>query len=167
MGGRIVGAPMPPAGPRIQVVTVTWVQPKTFVILSTAVFGQMIHWYGNRSHECTAMKSACNGCQRGWPQKTKGYLYACEIGQRRPVILELTPTAIHLINEEVPEGENFRGWQIKIGKTGGGKKGRFQIEVKEMRFEEERLAPEIDPYPVLKFLWVCKNPSVQKEPLEV
>jgi hypothetical protein len=161
MTGRIVGAPAPPGGPRVEIVRVTWVQPKTYVLLSTAVFGQQIHWYGNRSHECTALHAACNGCQRQWPTKWKGYLHACEVGQRRTVILELTHTAIHLIDAEIPEGENFRGYQLKIGKTSGGKKGRFQIEVKELRFTEERLAPEIDPYPVLKFLWSCKNPSVQ------
>lgn len=136
---------------------VTTAETQQFVILSKSVFGQMIHWAGNRSHECTKESKKCNGCERGWPEKWLGYLHVINVHAEHECFLELTLTACNLLDKQVAPGENFRGVQVRIRKTKGGAKGRYLVEVMPRRVDDVTLPQEKDPVETLRFLWRCKN----------
>jgi hypothetical protein len=157
MAGRIRGAPRPKPGPRMEVVRVTTSELQVFTILSTAVFGQMVHFYGFRSHECTKDHSACNGCERQWPHKWKGYLHCWQHLQQREVFLELTSTAVEQIEGLIDEEKPLRGVTVSIRKTKGGRYGRYVCAIVSRDHSSANLPEEKDPYPILKFLWNCKN----------
>jgi len=141
----------------MQVKRVTTSELQTFIILSRAFFGQWIHWYGHRSHECTKDFKACNGCERGWPYKFLGYIHVVGMPDSAECFLELTQTACELIDKQVPEGENLRGQRMNIRKTKGGPKGRYIVDVLERRVDPLTLPEEKDPLETLRFLWACKN----------
>lgn len=141
----------------LEVRRVTTSELQQFVFLSKAFFGQYIHWYGNRSHECTKDFKECNGCQRGWPYKFLGYVHVIGMPNATEMFLELTLTACELIDKQLPEGENLRGQRINIRKTKGGPKGRYIVDVLERRIDPDTLAAEKDPLETLRFLWACKN----------
>jgi hypothetical protein len=73
--------------------------------------------------------------------------------------LELTDTAWRLLEEQSPDQKNLRGIKFQIGRTKGGAKGRYIINVMEGVIPCEQLPEEKDPYPTLKFLWSCKRSS--------
>lgn len=162
MDSRYRGAQPPPRGVRSDIVRVTTCDTRQFCILSKNVFGQYVHWYGGRSHECAADSSQCNGCLRQWPRKWLGYLYVHEISHEQPVFLELTRRACELLWAQAPQDENLRGVQVRISKTKGGSKGRYLVNVLERRVPDEHLTADKDPVEVLRYLWRCKNQHVQK-----
>ena len=138
-------------------------QSTTYVCFSEAVYGQWIHWFGGRSHECTSDKKACNGCARNWAGKWRGYLHVQAWGDDDDCFIEITTRAWHLLDKQIPKKENLRGVQFRIYKTKGGPKGRFVVEVLERRAEVATLRQEKDPYPTLKFLWSCKRPAQENQ----
>jgi len=153
--------------PRPDVHRVTTTNRQTFVVFSKNIFGQYIHWYGNRSHECTKDSKLCRGCKLEWPGKWLGYLdaYHLDVGAR--VFLELTLTAANLLSELAPSDANLRGLVVAVFKSKGGAKGRYHIEVKDLRKKASELPEERDPLPTLRFLWTCKNQHVQDPPASV
>jgi hypothetical protein len=163
MAGRILGAKPPAPGPKQEVIRVTSTEPRTFVIVSTAIWGQWIHWYGSRSHECVSDKKECNGCVRGWPRKWKGYLHVVERAGGPGNFLEITPMFEDIISMQVPRDQSLRGCIMRVSKTKGGAKGRYIIDVLERRHDLSVLPEERDPVAILKFLWQCKNVSSQNE----
>jgi hypothetical protein len=163
MESHYTGAAPPAGSQRHTVHRVTTSQTQQFVIYSRAIFGQWIHWYGNRSHQCTKDKSACNGCTRGWPVKWLGYFDGYNIHADERVFVEITAAAYKLLDRQIPPGENCRGVQVRICKTKGGPKGRYKIEVLDRRVDDATLPQEKDPLDTLLFLWKCKNQHVQSE----
>ena len=159
MGGKIRGSIPPKPGPSNEVVRVKTTTPQKFLILSRATFGQWIHFYATRSHECTLDRGACERCTWGWPRKWKGYLHAVQLADKARVFVELTPAAFEMVSQVVPEGEDLRGLILSISKTKGGPKGRYMIHVEGVRRDPVQLPEEEDPLPVLRYLWNCKNPS--------
>lgn len=153
---RYSGAERPDRPTKTQIVRVTTPEPQQFILVSTAIFGQWVHWYGKRTHQCTRDKSKCNGCFRGWPQKWLGYVNALDITGAN-VFVELTNTACDLLCKVIPEDRPLRGFQIRIKKTRGGKHGRYLIECLERRVDPVTLPQERDPLTTLLFLWKCKN----------
>lgn len=135
----------------------------TYICFSEAVFGQLTHWYGNRSHECTADKRACNGCARGWPTKWRGYLHVQAWGHESDCFLEISNTCWYLLVKQLAKNESLRGVQFKIRKTKGGAKGRFIVEVLERRAESVNMPQEKDPVETLRFLWSCKKPAQEMQ----
>lgn len=163
MAGRIRGAPAPKPGPRVEIVRITSAERQLFFILGSAVFGQQIHWYGGRSHECRADKGECENCKRGWPSKWKGYLHAIRQSDNQEVFIELTPAACHTLDSLIPESESYRGKVLNFSKTKGGAKGRFVIQVTSNTFNLRDAPAEADPVNVLRYLWACKNSSGQSK----
>jgi hypothetical protein len=159
MRGKISGSAPPPGGPKTEIVRVTSTEKQIFCCVSSAVFGQWIHWYGKRSHECTLEAGNCNGCQRGWPRKWKGYMHAMTGAPPRTVFVEITPACFELVAMLAPQEKSLRGVYLYLSKTKGGAKGRYLVEVLERRADESQLPEERDPRPILKFLWACKNQS--------
>jgi len=159
MGGRIRGAQPPKAGPKIEIVRITTAEVQKFLILGTAVFGQQIHWYGGRSHECSAIRGECENCKRGWPSKWKGYLHAIRHPDSKECFIELTPTACQTLDALIPAEENFRGKLLNFSKTKGGKHGRFIISVTATTANMHGAPAELDPVNILRYLWACKTPS--------
>lgn len=157
MAGRIKGAAPPKPGPRSEIVRVTTTNWQVFTIISTAIFGQHIHWAGGRSHECTKDKSSCEGCMKLWPEKWKGYIHCFHHDTRKQVFLEMTPHLAAQLLELIPENETLRGFQIRVQKSKGGAKGRYYVELLKVRLTEDRMTEEKDPYPTLRFLWLCKD----------
>lgn len=167
MDSHFTGAVPPKVQPRSEVVRVTTSESQQFVILSTSIFGQYIHWYAKRSHECTKDFKRCNGCERSWPNKWLGYVDAFHINEDKRCFIELTRTACELLVRQAPEGRPLRGLNVRISKTKGGAKGRYRIEVLERREDPATMPQERDPLPVLRFLWTCKNQHVQSSPASV
>lgn len=157
MGSHVCGAEPPPGGNRHTVHRVTTAETQQFVIYSKSIFGQWIHWYGGRSHQCTKDKAACNGCLRGWPTKWLGYFDGHNVHADERVFVEITAAAFKLLDQQIPPGENCRGVRVRMAKTKGGPKGRYKIDVLPGRVSDETLPQEKDPLSVLQFLWKCKN----------
>lgn len=164
MTERIRGTSPPRPGPACQVVRITSTTRQSFIILSQALFGTEIHWYANRSHECTASRGECERCQRNWPRKWKGYLHALALSDNARVFIELTPDASNKLLNHAPQDEPLRGLTVHIAKTPGGKKGRYIVEVAFGRRDVVQLPPEEDPLPILRYLWNVKNPSGGNHP---
>ena len=157
METRITGTPPPKGDARTTVYRVTTAETQEFVIYSKSIFGQIIHWYGGRSHECTREWKACNGCQRSWPEKWLGYVHCFNTHRDEVCFLELTKTACNLLLRQAEPDQPLRGLRVRINKTKGGPKGRYMIATCFPRMREELLREEADPKPVLQFLWNCKN----------
>jgi len=157
------GHEKPTKVPRPDVHRVTTTNRQHFRLISKTIFGQYIHWYGNRSHECSRDTKACRGCELHWPSKWLGYLDAWFVEQNCRVFLELTLTASDLLVEVAPHDEHLRGLIVAIYKSKGGAKGRYHIEVKEGRTPSSKVPEERDPLPTLKFLWNCRNAHVKNE----
>jgi len=158
MSGKIRGAQPPHSGYKTEIVRVKSTNIQSYTCISTAVFGQDIHWFGNRSHECSKAKSECNGCLRGWPVKWKGYIH-CQDWQSKMalVFVEFTASAVEKLLASIPERETLRGAILQICKTKGGAKGRYVVNVLPRVVPDIELPKEEDPYPILCFLWRCKN----------
>lgn len=157
MSSMIRGTPPPAATKRIMVYRVTTCETQQFVSLSVAPFGQPVHWFGRRSHECSAERGACKGCSDNWPTKWKGYIHvSCDAG-RTTAFLEITATCYHLLESRIPKGTSWRGVQFRIGRTKGGAKGRYLVEVLERVIDANSLPEELDPLPTLRMLWRSKK----------
>lgn len=128
-----------------------------FVVVSEALFGQWVHWYGNRSSECRRDTGNCDGCQAGWPSKWKGYLHVCDQTGKNEGFLELTPTAIRLIEAQLPPDRDWRGVRFQIRKTKGGPKGRYVVSVLEHAVDAKLLPLARDPLPLLRKLWNARQ----------
>ena len=161
MAGRIIGSKPPLSGPKRQIIRVTATSPQKFTIVSTACFGQWIHFYGNRSHECVAEKKQdCHGCLKAWPRKWKGYIHCLDWQEQlASCFVELTPSAFEKLTVQVSESRPLRGLNVSISKTKGGAKGRYNISLLERLTPDHELPREEDPLPILNFLWKCKNVS--------
>ncbi len=127
MQSRFVGASPPQSTKRSKIHRVTTSEAQQFVILSTAIFGQYVHWFGSRTHECTYDKSKCNGCERVWPRKFLGYIDVIDLHNER-CFLEVTLTAANMMIAAATPDEPFRGMQLRIRKTKGGRHGRYILE---------------------------------------
>jgi len=152
----------PPANARKKdVIRVVTTESRPFVCLSHSVWGQHIHWFARRSHECTRDFKTCNGCQRGWPDRFKGYLHVADWGLKWDGFLELTQTACGDLITQASPGRTLRGLRFKVSKTKGGPKGRYLVQVIEGYASDESLIQPLDPIDTLRFLWACKNNSGQ------
>lgn len=155
---RIAGAPPPRKKPRLAVIRVKSPEGKNFTLISECVFGQLIHYAGGRSHECSADSKKCNGCERGWPQSWKGYIHAQDwSNEMEECFVEITANAVEQLFKQLPPRTSLRGFMCSIKKTKGGAKGRYIINVLERRVAPEQLPQAKDPLEVLRFLWACKN----------
>lgn len=151
------GAPPPPRKIRYEVMRITSVEPLTLICLSRAIWGQPVHWFGRRTHECVAQRARCQGCEENWPAKWQGYLHVTRGGGDWQGFLEITATAWEILLSQAHQGKDLRGMMFRMGRTKGGAKGRYVIQVLERRLEEETLLKELDPYPTLQMLWRAKK----------
>lgn len=148
----------PPAPHKtMEVFRVTTAETSMFVCCSAAPYGQSVHWFGRRSHECFKEKGACEGCRNNWPRKWKGYLHVCSGSFQNEGFLEITATCWALLNEQLPQGQTLRGIRFRLSRTKGGAKGRYLVEVLETKADVGKLPIERDPYPVLRKLWSAKK----------
>lgn len=161
--GTIYSGTAPPApAVRKDVIRVTTAESHQFVCLSASIWGQGVHWSGNRTQECLKeRKLECEGCKRGLPWKWKGYLHVATPENRWDGFLELTPTACILLESQLPKDKSLRGVIFKIRRTKGGAKGRYIVEVLDRRISEEELPQSKDPFDTLRFLWTVKRSAGQ------
>lgn len=159
---RYKGTPPPPLKSKMIVMRVTTSETIQFCCVSRAIFGQLIHYYGGRSHECTADKGNCDGCKKGWAPKWKGYLHVIEMGTvQRECFLEITNTCNSLLLNQAPKDQHLRGLIFRIRKSKGGRYGRYILDVIDRREDEDKLPQEQDPQPILRYLWAAKNNACQ------
>jgi len=152
---QVRGSAPPPKRSTLEVFKITSVEPITLVCLSRAPWGQVIHWANNRSNECKNEKGSCYGCEQGWPTRWVCYLHVAYPGSTAQGFLEITRSAWEMLLAQAHSGVDLRGMIFRMGKTKGGKKGRYVVSVMERRIDEAELFKEIDPYPTLQFLWKC------------
>jgi len=158
MADKFRGVPPPPKGDRTDVVRVKSTDPQTFTFLSDKILGVLIHWNGKRSCECTKDQGECAGCASAWPLKWKGYMHCIAWNDKRNLVfLELTARACEVIEQFVPERGTLRGLIVRIGKTKGGAKGRYTVDVLERRTPEAEMPVDQDPLDTLRFLWQVKQ----------
>jgi len=153
MAELIRGAVPPAPTTKMEVFRVTCAETTQFSVVSERVFGQMVHWYGRRSHECTGQANGCEGCRENWPIKWKGYLHVVDPMKRYEGFLEITPACWQLLDNQIIDKSTLRGIRFRISKTKGGPKGRYLVAVLEGREPHEVLPMERDPLPVLRVLW--------------
>src|SRR5205814_5942315 len=139
------GTKPPPKKQRMEVVRIKTQEPEMLVIVSKCIWGQPVHWFGRRSHECTQDRGRCKGCEENWPCKWQGYLHVTNHTLSWNGFLELTALAWGILLSQVRVGENLRGSIIKVSRTKGGPRGRYMIEVLERRIADDALPEERDP----------------------
>lgn len=157
MSDLVRGAAPPPKQNRLDVIRIVSSEPHQLIVVSAAIFGQPVHWHGRRSHECTAQRGNCKACEDMWPCKWQGYLHVMRPQANWQGFLEITQTAWEMILDQVPKGQTLRGLIVRVGRTKGGSKGRYMIEVLERRIDPESLPEEKDPLGVLRMLWRSKK----------
>lgn len=153
-GDRVRGTP-PPTIPTIahKVIRITSPEKKQVVILSDRPWGTSYHWVGNSSM-AHVEGATCQWCDRNAPLKWRAYMH-CHLIEGSGVldcILEMTYVGLVMMEVQLC-GQPMRGAMYRIGKTKGGKHGRFQIECMPRRVDPATLPPEIDPAPILEKLW--------------
>jgi hypothetical protein len=153
----LTGEAPPPKASKMDVIRIVTPEPITLIIVSRAIYGQSIHWFGRRSHECLADRRACPGCKDSWPRKWKGYLHVTNPALSWQGFLEITQTAWELLEGLRPKQGNLRGLVCRIGRTKGGAKGRYLIEILDRRIEDSMLPLPRDPLDVLRMLWRSKK----------
>lgn len=151
------GAPPPAPRRRIDVFRVTTSESTLFVCCSPAIFGQWIHWFGRRSHECLQDRGRCKGCADNWPNKWKGYLHVTGAQGSSEGFLEITATAWAMIEAQRHPNVDLRGMMFKIRRTKGGAHGRYIVEVMDRRIDGENMPQPKDPLETLRFLWRAKK----------
>lgn len=157
MSDFVRGAAPPASTKRMEVFRVTTAETSQFTCCSTAIFGQYVHWFGRRSHECKKDRGHCDGCANNWPSKWKGYLHVTDPLGRSEGFLEVTATCWALLVQQLPPGRTLRGVRFRLSRTKGGAKGRYLVSVLEVPAEEESLPVEKDPLSTLRFLWAAKK----------
>jgi hypothetical protein len=140
---------------------VTTAETQQFAIISKSPYGQWVHWWGNRSHECKHDVGKCDGCSRGWPTRHKVILHVQTDVHGPDTFLEMTPAAWEKLAAQIPEGQSLRGTIFRMRRTKGGAKGRYLCEVLERVIADDQLPQAKDPKPLLVFLWSCKRPAGQ------
>lgn len=157
MSDLVTGVAPPAPKQRMDVIRIVSAEPHQLIVVSKAIFGQPVHWFGKRSHECKTERGNCEGCKDNWPQKWQGYLHVMTPQHNWQGFLEITATAWQLILSQMPSGQNLRGIIIRVGRTKGGSKGRYLIEVLERRIPDDDLPQERDPLTTLRMLWRSKK----------
>jgi hypothetical protein len=153
----VTGSAPPVPKSKMDVIRILTTETHQLVVVSKAIYGQYVHWFGRRSHECFSDRGGtCKGCAANWPRKWQGYLHVIRPGGWQG-FLEITATAWQLIEVQLRTGETLRGARIKVGRTKGGAKGRYLIEVLERREPDEHLPQARDPLPILRMLWNAKK----------
>jgi hypothetical protein len=157
MSNLIAGTVPPKPAKRKEIVRITSSEARLYICLSASVWGQGVHWCGKRTEECLKdRKLDCPGCKRGLPWKWKGYLHVSD-GVGWDGFLELTPTAMQLLQAQLPNATSLRGIMFKIRRTKGGARGRYVIEVLERMLMDGDIPEGADPLETLRFLWSCKR----------
>ena len=157
MQGFVRGATPPSSTKRMEVFRVTTAETAQFTCCSSAIFGQWVHWFGRRSHECKQDKGECEGCRNNWPVKWKGYLHVTDPIGRNEGFLEVTATCWNLLLQQLTPQQTLRGLRFRLARTKGGAKGRYLVTVLETLATEKDLPSERDPLTTLRFLWNAKK----------
>jgi hypothetical protein len=158
MAESLVRGAAPPAPHKtLEVFRVTSAESSMFVCCCGSIYGQWVHWFGRRSHECSQDKGNCEGCRNNWPCKWKGYLHVCSGSLMSEGFLEVTATCWALLLQQLPDRQNLRGVRFRLSRTKGGARGRYLVEVLEAKADLGKLPEERDPYPVLRKLWSAKK----------
>lgn len=157
MPDLVTGVAPPAPKQKMDVIRIVSSEPHSLICVSKAAFGQPVHWFGRRSHECTGQRGNCKGCTDNWPVKWQGYLHVMTPATNWQGFLEFTATAWGIIISQMKPGEDMRGVILRVGRTKGGAKGRYLIEVLERRIPETDLPQERDPLATLRMLWRAKK----------
>lgn len=154
MASRYQNSPPPPPQAKLALWRVTSVEPVHFAILSSAPWGQWTHWYGSRSHECIAeTHQICPRCNEGQPRKWKAFLHVMRAPEWDEGFLELTFTAMHQIEKQLPDRQTLRGLRLTIQKTKGGRYGRYVCKVDPQIEMTDSWPEEKNPIGLLRKLW--------------
>lgn len=158
----ISGVIAPPPRRHLDVVRITSTEPEMLVVVSDQVVGIEVHWVHGRSKPCTGDPLTCEWCKVPLSKRWQGYLHVVKPHKRWNGFLEFTANAFDLMVAQLAEGETFRGVIMRVGKTKGGPKGRYLIEVLQRRADMNEIPPAADPWPTLKFLWNVKSKPDRK-----
>lgn len=158
MSGHLVSGKSPPKQSRKwEIYRVVSKEPEQMVIVSKCVYGTDVHWWQNRSHECRLSSGSCKGCQDGWPVRWKGYLHVARPSGDWQGFWEFTTPVFNALALQLGDRFNFRGCIVRVGKTKGGPKGRYLVEILERTIAEEDLPVPADPLDTLRFLWNARK----------
>jgi hypothetical protein len=158
MGIRYTGSAPPASKTKREIVRVTTAERQTFIVYSSAVYGQWIHYMNGRSVECVSDRGECKHCATPSERRWKGYIDAWRVETSERVFLEFTRQCFDLIAASLDEGDELRGSRLRIWKTKGGAKGRYLVEnLRYQRANTEDLPRGEDPVEILKFLWNCRT----------
>lgn len=147
--------PLPCA--KFQVIRVTTAESQQFVCLSNVPYGQWVHWFGRRSHECVDDRGAtCSHCRDNWPRKWKAYLHVLT-ADRQQQFLEITAPAFRALETQMHDRTMWRGAIFQIRRTKGGPHGRYVCHVLERRVAEDELPEARDVLETLRMLWRAKK----------
>ena len=152
--------PPPRSGPRTEVVRLTGADKLYCTILSKGMWGVMVHWDKHRGKKgrtfpCIENDDTCKGCAVNMSKKWLGYLCIQAPG-RGVCFVELTPECARLLNEQTAERATLRCAQAKFWRTNANN-GRLKVEILHPDAKGENLPPEMDPEPILRWLWAWQQ----------
>jgi len=131
--------------PKIKVFRPEHGRTYTITILGTDVHWYVQHWSGSCCVACQRRQNGdyCEGCEKTWPERTKGYLDCGRQDSRERCLLEMTPTACDRLWECVGGINCLRGSVVEVGR-GKGQKTTLTFALKPTP-PGLHLPPEINP----------------------
>jgi hypothetical protein len=144
----------PPIGKIVHVIRVGANARLTMACCSPAPIWFLGHWDGRHTVRCTMLKKGtCEGHAKQWPERAKGYLTVCNLRDRKPQLLELTPGAGEILEHLFPHSESMRGHMLYVSREHETLKSRVLITRLERCPEGIMLPQEEDPEPTVNRLW--------------
>lgn len=148
----------PPPGPRHIIRRIRANEKKQFVLLSK-LHGCWTHYNGRTTQPCFDGKKQCEGCQRAFPKRWKGYIHCLNQTDATEEFLEVTPLFAKQLESCVGTiGPKMRGNRILV-ERGRGDKSRLRLELQshcDVLPSCPALPDPKEPWETLERLWEAK-----------
>jgi hypothetical protein len=142
----------PPPGPDLWIRRLKANESLACVILSDELWGCHYHWNGRTSVPHTLPANECVGCNHQSPLKWHGYFHILEWPSRRQFFIELTPYAVHQLEQKTLLTTGFRGARVTF-ERGKGDQTRLKIEFLGPVIGDMKLPESRTPEKELRLLW--------------
>jgi hypothetical protein len=120
-------------------------------ITSPSILGVWTHFMGGRTLACLAQE--CPGCNAQMPRRWEGYLGILTAGDRKHIILAVTPGAAIGIADSAPDPNNLRGLILIAERLGVRANARLQARVEEADLSQVKLPAIPDLKAHLLHIW--------------
>jgi hypothetical protein len=150
----------PPSGPKLKVIRIKANEGCNVALFGTVVHGFWTH-YGGRTEPCTEPREHCEGCQKQWPSRWKGYVHCLREDTLQEGFLELTKLNRDTILSHTGSEKLMRGSRLKLQRGKGDKTALRMLLLRGWGAEHpgEEMPEEHDPEDTLRSLFEWRRPK--------